>query len=151
MPRTKKSNFQIMIDTRERKPWDFPRCKTRKATLDVGDYSIYGYKKFIVVERKAWWDFIGCISTTKRRDKFFSGQVAKLLKIEKSMIVVEGPPNFTNPRTKRYDRAIEPIMYNGVAQLSAMGLPVFVSQTVPQARNVALHFLHHAMKQMEQR
>jgi len=44
-------NHKIIVDTREKTPWEFENSVSRK--LDVGDYSIEGYESILAVERKA--------------------------------------------------------------------------------------------------
>ena len=43
----------ILRDTREKSNfgWDFP-CEVKDQKLDTGDYTIQGYEKYIVIERK---------------------------------------------------------------------------------------------------
>lgn len=46
------SNFTIIIDTREQKPWDFPEHTISSKKLDTGDYSIEGLESILCIERK---------------------------------------------------------------------------------------------------
>ena len=46
------SNFTIIVDTREQKPWDFPDHATAIQKLDTGDYSIQGLEHLLCIERK---------------------------------------------------------------------------------------------------
>jgi hypothetical protein len=47
-----KYTFNIIIDTREQKPWAFASCNTIKKKLDTGDYSIDGLENMLCIERK---------------------------------------------------------------------------------------------------
>jgi len=59
----------IITDTREQKPLKFP-YKTKKGTVNCGDYAIDGEKnKNIYIERKSLNDFIGTLSL-KNLDRF---------------------------------------------------------------------------------
>lgn len=42
----------IIIDTREQKPWEFPDHSTAVAKLDTGDYSLEGLEDILCIERK---------------------------------------------------------------------------------------------------
>ena len=49
----KNKYFNIIVDTREQKPWDFnDNFNTTKAKLDTGDYSIEGLEHILCIERK---------------------------------------------------------------------------------------------------
>lgn len=47
-----KYSFNIVVDTREQKPWTFAACNTVKKKLDTGDYSIEGLETILCIERK---------------------------------------------------------------------------------------------------
>lgn len=47
-----KYTFNIVVDTREQKPWAFSSCNTVKKKLDTGDYSIEGLESLLCIERK---------------------------------------------------------------------------------------------------
>jgi len=42
----------IIIDTREQKPWEFPEHTTIASKLDAGDYSVEGLEDMLCIERK---------------------------------------------------------------------------------------------------
>lgn len=44
--------FNIIIDTREQQPWNFPEHTTAIKKLDTGDYSIEGLENILCIERK---------------------------------------------------------------------------------------------------
>ena len=48
----KKYSFNVIIDTREQKPWAFAGCNTINKKLDTGDYSIEGLENLLCIERK---------------------------------------------------------------------------------------------------
>ena len=48
----KKYFFNIIVDTREQKPWVFSDCNTIAKKLDTGDYSIEGLESLLCIERK---------------------------------------------------------------------------------------------------
>lgn len=46
------SNFTIIVDTREQKPWEFTEHTTAVRKLDTGDYSVEGLENILCIERK---------------------------------------------------------------------------------------------------
>tara|TARA_A100001201_G_scaffold55330_2_gene53808 strand:- start:445 stop:906 length:462 start_codon:yes stop_codon:yes gene_type:complete len=46
------TNLNIIIDSREQKPWLFPGHTTAVAKLDTGDYSVKGLEDILCIERK---------------------------------------------------------------------------------------------------
>jgi len=59
--------MQIIIDSREQKPYSF-ETDSLTGTLSTGDYSVNGLENHISIERKELNDLIGCLS--KGRDRF---------------------------------------------------------------------------------
>uniref|UniRef100_A0A6H1ZMY7 Putative nuclease n=1 Tax=viral metagenome TaxID=1070528 RepID=A0A6H1ZMY7_9ZZZZ len=59
--------MNIVIDTREQKPYDFPYTIINKK-LDTGDYSIEGLENQVCIERKTLSDAYGTIG--QRRNTF---------------------------------------------------------------------------------
>jgi len=94
------SPFEIVIDTREQKPYDFSglvsdvkegrvpiKVRTQIARLETGDYTVAGYQDQVVIERKSPSDLIKTL--THRRDAFFY-ELDRMRKIPCSLILVEG-------------------------------------------------------------
>jgi ERCC4-type nuclease len=46
------SEFTIIVDTREQKPWSFENHTIANTKLDTGDYSIEGLENILCIERK---------------------------------------------------------------------------------------------------
>ena len=57
----KKGDFTIIVDTREQYPYTFAGQNVIVKKLDEGDYSLEGFEKRIVWERKSLDDFIGTV------------------------------------------------------------------------------------------
>ena len=57
MPLVKYPKIQLIYDDREKKPWDASffgsEFKLTKKRLKIGDYTIKGHQKNIIVERKS--------------------------------------------------------------------------------------------------
>jgi len=58
----------IIIDSREKTPWNFGDYPTVPGSLSTGDYSLEKFEDLICVERKSLVDIVGCIG--KGRDRF---------------------------------------------------------------------------------
>ena len=68
--------WKLAIDTREQTPWTFQEMvlgqkqiivQRETKTMVTGDYSIVGYEKDIVIERKSAADFLGSIGSGHAR------------------------------------------------------------------------------------
>ena len=64
----------VLVDTRERYPFDFSRfpnwvADEKRQTLKVGDYSVEGMEKLLVLERKTLTDLISTV--IQQRTRFF--------------------------------------------------------------------------------
>jgi ERCC4-type nuclease len=70
--RTDGAEFTILVDDREKTPFEFPGVPTKTARLDVGDYSVcYGeedYRDVFAIERKTLDDLTRSVGTD--RDRF---------------------------------------------------------------------------------
>ena len=75
---------QIVIDSREQRPYDFPGA-IRKA-LPAGDYSLEGCENKFAIERKSLPDWINTLLRGKRR---FGRELEKLKTYDFACIVVE--------------------------------------------------------------
>lgn len=62
--------FEIVIDTREQKPYKFGKIPTITKCLNSGDYSVSGMEELVLVERKSQFDFYGSV-TGKARQRFY--------------------------------------------------------------------------------
>lgn len=67
LAKMKNKYFNIIIDTREQKPWDFnENFNTAHAKLDTGDYSIEGLENILCIERKSSVNEVSNNITEKR-------------------------------------------------------------------------------------
>lgn len=63
----KNTYFNIIVDTREQKPWDFnDNFNITKAKLDTGDYSVEGLEDILCIERKSSVNEVSNNITEKR-------------------------------------------------------------------------------------
>jgi len=77
--------MNILIDTREQRPFSFP-CPTTRATLPAGDYSILGLENAVSIERKSKADAYSTIGNGRRR---FVRELEKLELLDYAAIVIE--------------------------------------------------------------
>jgi len=87
--------FQIVVDSREQRPFLFSGAVRRK--LDAGDYSVVGLEDKVAVERKTLQDLFGTVGGGRAR---FERELLRLAEYEYAAIVIEadlheiaaGPP-----------------------------------------------------------
>lgn len=79
------TDFTIIVDTREQKPWIFDDYQTTHAKLDTGDYSISGMEHLVAIERKRNVSEFANNITEKR----FKDVLERLDKIPHSFILFE--------------------------------------------------------------
>lgn len=93
------SPFTVLVDTREQLPYAFASIKadanegggpitvrTRPETLWAGDYSIDGYARMVVVERKTAADLAATLTAGRRR---FNAEMERLREYDAAWIVCE--------------------------------------------------------------
>lgn len=108
--RSEAKEFVIKIDTREQRPWTFPKeIQTVIGKLDEGDYAVAGLEDRFIVERKSLQDAWQTLTHGRER---FRGEILRAIsKDAKMLILVEGSPssflapglqgNQTNPESLR--------------------------------------------------
>ena len=91
----KKPRFNILVDTREQKPYGFkailPSSTITVQTLKTGDYSIQGFESSgITIERKNLNDLYGTIGKGRRR---FIRELERMAKFDFAALVIEADWN----------------------------------------------------------
>jgi len=74
----------VVVDTREQKPYWFPRAEVK--TLATGDYSILGFEDRISIERKTKSDAYSSLGQGRPR---FEREIQRLAEFDYGAIVVE--------------------------------------------------------------
>ena len=140
----------ILVDNSEQVPWIFPGYKVFRTNLrDVGsDYSLRKYSKLIGVERKSFMDFVMRISSDNIQS-FMRNQIAKLLKLKFSCIIIEGHPE----QSRKYSSIIKikPEQIISVsAHIMSFGLPVLFAGDRQLANYACLRFLLESKKRVDE-
>lgn len=128
--------MQIIVDTREQRPYGFDGAIRRK--LDAGDYSVVGFERIVAVERKTLADFV---KTVLRARKRFDRELQTLASYESVCVVVEASED--DVRARRYQGAAPPAAILGLADRieRAFGIPVVWAGDRQRARAYTELFL----------
>lgn len=76
----------IVVDSREKKPYQFPAEETIERALDVGDYTYEGYEDEFAVERKTLDDLANSLG--RERDRF-EDEVQRAQSLREFVVVIE--------------------------------------------------------------
>jgi len=82
--RSRQDELVVAIDTREQKPYRFPRSEVK--TLATGDYSIVGLEDRVAIERKTKEDAYSSLGQGRAR---FERELERLSRFDYAAIVVE--------------------------------------------------------------
>ena len=138
----------ILIDTREKYPFDFSRFKnwvadTKSRALEAGDYSVEGMESLLVLERKTLTDLITTV--IQQRTRFFK-QCEKMSKYRWKALLVEA--SYEDIKTPYYEDEYNTLAHpNAVSgTLDALearyGIPViYTSRFRPLAEEKAASWL----------
>jgi DNA excision repair protein ERCC-4 len=92
----------VAVDTREQKPYSFPRYELK--ALPAGDYSLVGYEDQVAVERKTKADAYASLGRERAR---FKREFERLAALRYAAVVIEAsledflhPPPFTQMNPK---------------------------------------------------
>ena len=138
------ARLHLIVDTRDKRPFTFDgRHKITKKALPCGDYSLWGYSRFIAVERKNLSDFL--INCGVKQTAFRS-QLTRLSRLRYACVVVEGSISdfcrFT--RINQFARTMI------VARLTAQhGVPIIFAGDRHKAEMYTEHFLRQAKHELD--
>lgn len=80
-------NMIILIDDREKTPWEFPGVETETARLETGDYTVKGYEDRFAVERKSLNDLATSVGSGRER---FEAEINRAQDMDEFAVVIEG-------------------------------------------------------------
>jgi len=78
--------MKIVVDDREKMPYEFPAMETEPARLDVGDYSVEGFEDVFAVERKSLDDLARSVGTDRGR---FEAEIERAQTLDNFAVVIE--------------------------------------------------------------
>ena len=125
--------FVMIQDTREQKPlFSKPRSWIINTKLDEGDYSIKGFEKVVVIERKSLNDFYNSLGNDRER---FEKELERLQGYKWKGLVVESPYQDVFIRLVDYSKLHPNSLYHSIASLECKHfLHVFYAPTRKDAR-----------------
>jgi ERCC4-type nuclease len=132
------SHPTIIIDTREKIPYEFQSSPSIRGKLDAGDYSISGHEGKIAVERKSLSDFVNTIIHCKDR---FRGELKLLAAMDRSCIVVEGDLSSVVDGTFAGNASPSSIFGIAISIIIDMNVPIFFCSDRAAAREFVERYL----------
>lgn len=106
------TEFKIIIDSREQRPYTFQNIKPEPPKtiiqgLKTGDYSLAGFESCICVERKSMIDLFGSVGNGRKR---LEAEFKRMSKLNYAALVIESDLSsmFVNPpnRSKMNPKAV---------------------------------------------
>lgn len=141
-----KKAFTIVVDSREQLPYAFnsPGVTTIRRALAEGDYSLDGFEKVVVVERKSLEDYATSLCGDRER---FLREIERMQAIPHRLIVVEG--SIDDILGWRYRSGIHPnsIIGGTIALFVDKGTPVVFCGD----RQIACRFTEGYLKRVYQK
>lgn len=117
------TEFQIIRDSREQRPYSFDGAEPPTVALPTGDYSLRGYEDLVTVERKELSDFVKSVITDRKR---FLNVVKRMELFPFRCLVLEGSlEDFT---AQRYGTGAHPESILGalISLVIDHAVPVFI-------------------------
>ena len=119
----KPEHVTVVIDTRERTPWDLSPMKMVSNTLTTADYTVRGLEHVIRLERKTLPDLLLCVGRSRAR---FEREIQRLLAYPVRALVVES--SWHRIESGQYHSKVHPDAALGsLLGWVAMGLPVIMA------------------------
>lgn len=76
----------ILVDDREKRPFDFPGVETEEARLETGDYTVKGFEDRFAVERKSLNDLATSVGSERNR---FEDEICRAQEFDQFAVVIE--------------------------------------------------------------
>ena len=134
--------MKIVIDTREKEPWDLGSDSIRKC-LEAGDYSVEGLEQQVAIERKTLDDLVNTVIHNRER---FLAELRKLSLYRHTCVVVEA--NLEDVLRRLYHSKAHPHSVFGsvLSIIVDYGIPVFFCSNRQVACYFAKEFLQRASR-----
>jgi hypothetical protein len=113
------SDFTIVVDTREQRPWSFDQydVATVNEPLETGDYSVKDAEDSFAIERKSLDDLAGC--TYGDNHERFRREIVRGEQMDKFIVLIECPRSHLYNYQNRDDC---PHYYSDVHPNSVIGM-----------------------------
>ena len=137
----------VLVDTRERHPFDFSRfpnwiADERRQALKAGDYSVEGMEELLVLERKTLADLVATVIHQRKR---FFRLCEKMARYRwRALLIEAGYKDVKSPYSEELDTAAHPNAVSGTldALEAKFGIPViYTSRYRPLAEEKAASWL----------
>lgn len=147
----------IIIDTREKRPWDFPpNCPIKRQALNAGDYAIEG-DSFFAIERKSLQDFLGTIFANWERFKRELQRMQTAHFVARVIIVEADFADFLysmedgEMRPPKYESTyISPqAILSRISELTLMGVTTLFCKNAEYSATMAYYLLLNRLKKLE--
>lgn len=139
--------MQIVVDTREQTPWTFEGlgCKTVRAKLEAGDYSVRGLERRVAIERKSLDDWVKTVLQGRQR---FYRELEALRAYEFRAVIIEA--GVREVMAGRYKSSAPPNTVLGfIAEVTvAQSVPVYLAGTRAEAQILAKALLDMADRKL---
>ena len=133
----------IPIDTREQEPLTFANLPTQPATLDAGDYSVFGISHHVAVERKSLPDLLACVG--RERDRF-KRELQRLQAYRFRRLVIEADAAALEAGDWRSQLTPRHVLGSLAAWTAQYGLPVWLAGDHDSAGRFVERFLYRAAR-----
>lgn len=80
------AELTVLVDNREKKPFDLAPLRTETASLQTGDYTVKGMESLIAIERKSLPDLVNCCGSDRER---FKREIERLAAFPHRLLAVE--------------------------------------------------------------
>lgn len=133
----------IVVDTQEKKPFDFGHWPVVSKALDSGDYAIQlGKGVQVAVERKSVADLAHCLTADWKR---FQRQLDKSTRNKAFIVIVEG--QLWEVVSKATARSVTPatVLHKRVCHVMALGIPIMFCAGKEEAARLTFQYLHSFM------
>ena len=77
---------EVIVDTREKQPWDLTPLRMTRAHLDCGDYALAWLPNVLRIERKSLVDLLGCVGQHRAR---FDAEMHRMMAFPCRMLIIE--------------------------------------------------------------
>ncbi len=128
----------VLVDSREKHPWDLTPLRTEKATLPTGDLALAVDPSAVCVERKSLPDLIGCIGGGRDR---FERELDRMRAYPARLVIVEA--SWSDIQAGDWRAQISPHAAQGsILAWIGRGVPFFFAGDREAAQRAASRFLY---------